>query len=71
MDINECAEEPCLHGECQDQIARYQCLCDPGYEGDRCELEIDECQRFTPCEHGACTGEKSIIKYQKSAKILF
>jgi len=58
VDIDECAGEPCLHGECVDGVAEYSCLCEPGYEGDDCEEEIDECQRFQPCQRGACTGEK-------------
>ena len=29
----------------------YVCECQPGYEGQRCEKEIDECLA-SPCVHG-------------------
>ena len=57
IDIDECAGNPCLHGECVDGIAQYECLCDAGYEGTNCEVEIDECDRYAPCQHGACMGK--------------
>ncbi|TRY63548.1 hypothetical protein TCAL_08301 [Tigriopus californicus] len=55
IDIDECANSPCLHGECQDGIAHYFCVCNDGYEGQNCEFEIDECDRYQPCQHGSCT----------------
>ncbi|OQR75733.1 protein crumbs-like, partial [Tropilaelaps mercedesae] len=30
------------------------CECDRGFEGEFCELEINECERFAPCVHGSC-----------------
>ncbi|XP_028394701.1 protein crumbs homolog 1-like [Dendronephthya gigantea] len=27
----------------------YLCVCQPGYEGFNCEIEIDECQLYQPC----------------------
>lgn len=34
-EINEddCASNPCVHGECQDGISEYTCVCSPGYTG--------------------------------------
>ena len=29
-DIDECASDPCLYGECEDLVADYQCNCEPG-----------------------------------------
>ena len=55
-DIDECAPKPCKNGKCIDGIADFDCDCDPGYEGDLCEIEINECERFKPCDHGTCTG---------------
>ena len=61
IDIDECAGDPCLHGECHDGIAEYVCACDPGYEGANCEVEIDECDRYQPCQNGGfCMGKNSI-----------
>ena len=48
VDIDECAESPCVFGTCEDHVNEYQCSCDPGYEGVDCELEIDECDP-NPC----------------------
>lgn len=36
------------------QINGYTCECNVGYEGTLCEIEIDECEKFHPCEHGKC-----------------
>jgi hypothetical protein len=32
IDIDECENEPCLHGTCTDGINQYICNCDPGYQ---------------------------------------
>ncbi|HRE90738.1 MAG TPA: EGF domain-containing protein, partial [Myxococcota bacterium] len=43
-----CADNPCVHGTCQDTPAAdppYTCTCDAGWEGPRCDVDIDECQR--------------------------
>ena len=38
LDINECESNPCQNeGECIDQIARFECNCAEGYEGDVCD----------------------------------
>ncbi|PFX18968.1 Neurogenic locus Notch protein [Stylophora pistillata] len=34
----------------------YVCKCQPGYDGQRCEKEIDECL-LSPCVHGTCKDE--------------
>jgi hypothetical protein len=54
IDIDECAlnPPPCgLHGNCTDLINGLTCDCDPGYSGDTCDGNIDEC-RSAPCQHG-------------------
>nr|XP_053775313.1 sushi, nidogen and EGF-like domain-containing protein 1 isoform X4 [Desmodus rotundus]XP_053775314.1 sushi, nidogen and EGF-like domain-containing protein 1 isoform X4 [Desmodus rotundus]XP_053775315.1 sushi, nidogen and EGF-like domain-containing protein 1 isoform X4 [Desmodus rotundus] len=51
-EIDECQSQPCLHGgSCQDRVAGYLCICSPGREGARCELEVDACDS-SPCQHG-------------------
>ncbi|CAL8253571.1 unnamed protein product [Boreogadus saida] len=49
-----CESQPCLHqGVCQDQFQRFNCSCSPGWEGELCGEETDECSS-TPCVHGTC-----------------
>ncbi|NXL53183.1 SNED1 protein, partial [Podilymbus podiceps] len=51
-EINECWSQPCLNGgRCKDHVAKFLCLCEPGYTGHRCELDVDECQS-EPCKNG-------------------
>ncbi|NXG46611.1 SNED1 protein, partial [Psilopogon haemacephalus] len=54
-EIDECQSQPCVNGgQCQDRLAEFLCLCDPGYAGHHCELDVDECQS-EPCKNsGTC-----------------
>lgn len=37
-DINECGSNPCLNGgTCFDQVNQFQCQCQPGFAGTRCQ----------------------------------
>ena len=36
-----------------DDYGNFTCECDPGYTGDRCDVEIDECST-AGCQNGAC-----------------
>uniref|UniRef100_A0A673TNH0 Protein crumbs homolog 2 n=1 Tax=Suricata suricatta TaxID=37032 RepID=A0A673TNH0_SURSU len=51
-----CASQPCHHGAlCVPQGPDpngFRCYCVPGFQGPRCELDIDECAS-RPCHHGA------------------
>nr|XP_025865003.1 protein crumbs homolog 2 [Vulpes vulpes] len=51
-----CATQPCHHGAlCVPQgpePSGFRCYCVPGFQGPRCELDIDECAS-RPCHHGA------------------
>ena len=51
---DHCAADPCVHGACTNTLAGFTCACEPGYEGARCEDDIDDCSP-NPCVNGACT----------------
>ncbi|XP_072048085.1 uncharacterized protein [Amphiura filiformis] len=59
-ELNECGSNPCLNGECIDQINAFECNCNgTGYEGNFCQIDIDECDRSTDdCNpvNGTCTN---------------
>eukprot|EP00057_Strongylocentrotus_purpuratus_P029758 XP_011684232.1 PREDICTED: fibropellin-3 [Strongylocentrotus purpuratus] len=48
--------EPCANGStCVNSGVDFICICAPGFEGDRCESEINECLSL-PCQNGGtCT----------------
>ncbi|NXD01234.1 SNED1 protein, partial [Certhia familiaris] len=54
-EIDECQSHPCLNGgQCKDRVSAFLCLCEPGYTGYHCELDVDECQS-EPCKNsGTC-----------------
>ncbi|NWH87554.1 SNED1 protein, partial [Aegithalos caudatus] len=54
-EIDECQSQPCLNGgQCKDRVSAFLCLCEPGYTGQQCELDVDECQS-EPCKNsGTC-----------------
>ncbi|XP_058492981.1 protein crumbs homolog 1-like [Solea solea] len=50
-----CDSQPCLNqGVCQDQFFEFNCSCSSGWEGELCEVEINECLS-NPCVYGTCT----------------
>ncbi|XP_077556639.1 uncharacterized protein LOC144170612 isoform X1 [Haemaphysalis longicornis] len=57
--VSACGARPCVHGKCEDLPASaaggaggFRCYCLPGYGGDLCEFEYDECDSG-PCAHGS------------------
>ena len=58
INLNECsAFQDCNgNGRCTDSIISYNCDCNPGYTGQRCQIDIDECLLMVPeCSgHGRC-----------------
>ncbi|XP_054755195.2 sushi, von Willebrand factor type A, EGF and pentraxin domain-containing protein 1-like isoform X1 [Lytechinus pictus] len=54
--INECESNPCADGAtCVDITRGYECVCPPGFTGDNCELDIDECYGNDVClNNGTC-----------------
>ena len=54
VDLEPCDPNPCNSGTCTaDGYTGYTCNCNPGYSGDNCEINIDECAS-DPCVHGTC-----------------
>ncbi|KAK8737436.1 hypothetical protein OTU49_004483, partial [Cherax quadricarinatus] len=53
---NWCANQPCLNGgSCTQTPYSYTCICQPGYTGRNCEVDVDECSS-SPCQNGGtCT----------------
>jgi hypothetical protein len=48
--------EPCLNGgTCTDGVASFSCACADGYEGETCEVDIDECADSPCLNGGTCT----------------
>lgn len=52
--IDNCDPDPCHHGQCQDGIDSYTCLCNPGYMGAICSDQIDECYSSPCLNEGRC-----------------
>ncbi|XP_031550465.1 fibropellin-3-like [Actinia tenebrosa] len=42
-------------GMCTDQVNGYSCTCAAGYNGTRCENDIDECASNPCVNNGTCT----------------
>ncbi len=56
--LNPCALQPCGNGgTCSTAGNTYECRCLPGFQGDNCESEIDECES-SPCYQGASCLDK-------------
>lgn len=60
LPADHCASAPCgNNGECDVDdsglatSSGYTCLCEPGFAGGQCDIDIDECGSF-PCVQGQC-----------------
>lgn len=65
---DRCKEHPCdlnpckNNGDCSRQGSKYTCLCDPGWSGYHCEIDVDEC-RGEPCFYnGTCSNTDGSYK---------
>ena len=39
-DVDDCAQNPCKHGTCLDQLNDFTCTCESGWEGKQCDQGI-------------------------------
>lgn len=51
---NRCASSPCVHGNCTNLLGRFECTCEPGHRGERCEVDV--------CEHSKCVNGATCLK---------
>ncbi len=51
LEINECEGVNCHKGTCKDLKNDYVCICDPGWEGEHCDINPDDCEG-NPCNNG-------------------
>lgn len=58
INIDDCQHDNCNNGSCFDLLNAYRCDCFPGYEGEYCDKEINECTRYTPCQYGSTCTDK-------------
>ena len=59
VNIDECVENMCGHGQCEDGVGNYTCACQQGWTGWLCDLDKDECED-EPCEHGGSCAQTII-----------
>lgn len=58
IDIDECESNPCVNGDCIDQIAAYQCECLPGWTGTTCDVPAEP-TGYDCADNNPCTAENS------------
>ncbi|KAK7884905.1 hypothetical protein WMY93_028028 [Mugilogobius chulae] len=63
VDNSPCDRRPCLNGgDCMSNAEyEYQCLCKDGFEGERCEVVKDVCQRDSQCLNGGSCVEGQCV----------
>ncbi|XP_072305364.1 basement membrane-specific heparan sulfate proteoglycan core protein isoform X2 [Eucyclogobius newberryi] len=63
VDNSPCDRRPCLNGgDCMSNAEyEYQCLCKDGFEGERCEVVKDVCQRDSQCLSGGSCVEGQCV----------
>ncbi|XP_063968684.1 deleted in malignant brain tumors 1 protein-like [Lytechinus pictus] len=56
-----CTNSTCINGQCIDGIAGSVCGCEPGWTGENCDADIDECEVWPhPClNDGECLDDRN------------
>ncbi|XP_020503285.1 L-selectin isoform X2 [Labrus bergylta] len=62
----QCNETSCDRGRCQETIENITCLCEPGYEGDRCQTAV-ECPLSQP-DNGYLSCSKGNRKFNSTCR---
>jgi hypothetical protein len=63
VNIDECESNPCHNGaSCLDGIADYTCLCQAGFTGRDCKVNIDECEVSSYSSCASYHGEQKVRK---------
>ena len=63
LDTDYCINQTCNNnGTCVDRVDGFHCLCQTGYEGTMCDVEINECSS-DPCMYNS-TCHDQIGKYK-------
>lgn len=58
---DECADQPCLNGgTCLDSFGQFICLCTSGWQGKRCDQDVDECKLYSDTALGCQNGARCI-----------
>ncbi|XP_067085594.1 sushi, nidogen and EGF-like domain-containing protein 1 [Osmerus mordax] len=56
--MDECRAGPCLNGaRCLQAVANFTCMCERGYAGALCEIDLDECAS-QPCVNGGVCADQ-------------
>eukprot|EP01043_Picozoa_sp_COSAG02_P014698 COSAG02_NODE_610_length_19566_cov_39.049622_13_plen_306_part_00 len=62
--VNECGSEPCQNGGfCTPGTRSYSCQCMPGWSGENCEVDVNECE----IDNGGCHPERECINIDGSS----
>ena len=56
--VNECGSEPCQNGGfCTPGTRSYSCQCMPGWSGENCDVDVNECE----IDNGGCSPERECL----------
>ena len=57
LTVNECTSNPCRHGAtCVDQYNGFLCQCAAGWQGPRCDTDVNECSTLAGTDLGCQNG---------------